>query len=658
MSKIAGTILSIEEYFSPKSRNIAINQNTPEARMISLEENRIYEIPLFQREIRWTPDNVNRLISDLKNGPKFLGNIILSICSEHYEIIDGQQRTTIILLIINCIKKLHGTTIEVFDMCELINHSFSKLQLLIDNDFDYDSLDNTKKKDVKDSDIYIQIERYKDLWNTLKKSEILTKKRKAEQLIKNLRKSEINIIVSQADTEDTSIQYFLDVNLKGVKLDTEDIFKGYLFSKDTSPIIRQLWQNNKQLIHKLNSINNFKSKTEIYPLMKIYEHYFQCELEKNKDYVGIDYGTDFCIKGNFIIDDTIYYEGTHLIEVICDNDFMKITMERCQNIINIIINIVENTAINSEFKKYFNCEERIDDHDLQCFFYILRTLLLNRDITPKILVFKYILEFMDGNTHTKKEYRTLYGIFTASIIFIVFSNKKDNNTFTAIVNQNDFTNKVNEWVYNHINSIDLKLGKLRAAYKYSEEQEEIDNTCNQKLLCKSLAAIFGFMRIQKNDEQYELKPTNITNLLEFFRNTEQYSIEHFIIGEKGTLAIHNKTLNFNYNYPPHIKRYRNSLFNYIFIPRELNKEIENRPLYEKIEYLKKHIDEIKCEFSKNYIDKIEKHFSNYPKEQIHTFQDEEEIVQLLDNYFGNSFLEEFLEFSTELVKSINVAMKQ
>ena len=650
MSKIAGTILTIEEYLSPDPQNIIINQSSPETRKISLEENRIYEIPLFQREIRWSADNLNRLISDLKNGPKFLGNIILSICSNRYEIIDGQQRTTVILLIINCIKKLHKTAIEVFNTCKLDNHSFSNLQLLIDNDFNYDNLSETEQKEISSSDIYNQIERYKILWNTLKESKILTNKRKAGELIKNLRKSEVNIIVSQADTEDTSIQYFLDVNLKGVKLDTEDIFKGYLFSKDTSQNIRQLWQSNKQLIHKLNSPN----KIDIYPLMKIYEHYFQCELEKNEDYKGIKYGTDFCIDGVFEIDDTFYYKGTHLIEVICDNDFMKNTMQQCQTIIKTIINIVKNTAINEEFKNHFNCDKEIDDHDLQCFFYILRTLLLSKDITPKILTFKYILEFMDAKIHTKKEYKSLYSIFTASIIFIVFSNKKDNNTFTSIVNQNDFINKINEWIYNHINSIELKLGKLIVAYRYSEE---IEDSHNQEYLCKSLAAIFNFMRIEKKNKQYELNPTNITDLLEFFRNTEEYSIEHLIIGKNGTLLIEH--LNFNYKYPAYVKRYRNSLFNYIFIPSTLNKEIGNKPLYDKISYLDENIEKIKCNFSKKYINELKNKFTDYPKkEMIEDCKDEAKITEILDNYFNNLFPKEFLEFSTELVKCINISVNQ
>lgn len=284
MSKIAGTIITIEDYLSPKSKEIKINDGKPDSNTIIFNENRKYEIPLFQREIRWTSDNVKRLLSDLNSGSKFLGNIILSINSDSYEIIDGQQRTTIILLILYCIKKIHGNSIEVFDTCELINHSFTKLKSYIDNDCNMERFDEIEKTKIIESDKYKQRDRIKKLVDSLLNEDILKKRRRASALLTNLKKSEVNIIVSQADTEAASIQYFLDVNLKGVKLDTEDIFKGYLFSKDTSREIRLLWQDNKQLVHELNSYcqSKNKKKTEYYPLMKFYEHYFQCELEKKR----------------------------------------------------------------------------------------------------------------------------------------------------------------------------------------------------------------------------------------------------------------------------------------------------------------------------------------------------------------------------------------
>lgn len=670
MSKIAGTIISIEDYLSPSSKEIRINDGKPDANTIVFNENRKYEIPLFQREIRWTSDNVKRLLSDLNSGSKFLGNIILSINSDNYEIIDGQQRTTIILLILYCIKKIHGNAIEVFDTCELINHSFTGLKSYIDNDCDMERLDEIEKAKIIESDKYKQRNRIKDLTDSLLKEDILKKRRRASALLTNLKKSEVNIIVSQADTEAASIQYFLDVNLKGVKLDTEDIFKGYLFSKDTSREIRLLWQNNKQLVHELNSYcqSKNKKKTEYYPLMKFYEHYFQCELEKNDDYRDkkITYGTDFCLKNEVSIDGSDYYEGTHLIEVICDNDFMKQAMISCKRAIEIISNIIRNSSINNEFKQLFNCNEldkkgnpvKIDDQELQCFYYMMRTILLNKDVTPKILTFKYILEYLDGKNHKKSEYKSIYSVYTAAILFIVFSTKKDNNTFTSIVNQDNFSLKLAEWIDIRLNSIELSIGKLGAAYKYAEQEDDESNR-DQQFICKAVAILYNFIKITKNNNnEIIVDCNNKSEMLSFFSNPEKYSLEHFIIAESGNLEIKYNNNTISIPYPRQIKRYRNSLFNYIFIPKTINKDLGNGTIFQKYAYLETKKKDLVCKYSLEYLSKLKDSFSNYPtQDRINQCANEDEVKKLVNHYFEDSqmFLKEFLQFSTSMAQSIKIS---
>ena len=56
------------------------------------------KIPLYQREYEWDASNVDELILDILNRDKFLGMIILDEKEDCYEIADGQQRLTTILL--------------------------------------------------------------------------------------------------------------------------------------------------------------------------------------------------------------------------------------------------------------------------------------------------------------------------------------------------------------------------------------------------------------------------------------------------------------------------------------------------------------------------------------------------------------------------------
>ena len=77
---------------------LSVKPNDPQQQIICLEADRKYSIPAFQREVRWDDNNLKMLLYDLSRSSKFLGNIILTIKSDHTcEIIDGQQRTTVLM---------------------------------------------------------------------------------------------------------------------------------------------------------------------------------------------------------------------------------------------------------------------------------------------------------------------------------------------------------------------------------------------------------------------------------------------------------------------------------------------------------------------------------------------------------------------------------
>ena len=59
-----------------------------------------FVIPKYQREYKWSEEQVKTLISDINKHEKFLGNIILNEFPDFYEIVDGQQRITTLFLIL------------------------------------------------------------------------------------------------------------------------------------------------------------------------------------------------------------------------------------------------------------------------------------------------------------------------------------------------------------------------------------------------------------------------------------------------------------------------------------------------------------------------------------------------------------------------------
>ena len=118
MADLLGIIAPLKKFMSNSNEEIYVSLGSEKKVVLSLEKDRIYNIPDFQREIRWSFDNIALLIEDIKSGPKFLGNIILTKHSDNsFSIIDGQQRITVLTMILSCIKRLHKREIDVIDPC-------------------------------------------------------------------------------------------------------------------------------------------------------------------------------------------------------------------------------------------------------------------------------------------------------------------------------------------------------------------------------------------------------------------------------------------------------------------------------------------------------------------------------------------------------------
>lgn len=316
--------------------------------------------------------------------------------------------------------------------------------------------------------------------------------------------------------------------------------------------------------------------------------------------------------------------------------------------------IIESQGPSAQFTAKFICPQKVDSIDIQNCHSMLKKILLEKEIIPKILALKYILTYFDGQAHTKEEYKSVYSVFCAAVLFTVFANKKESDTFYSFVRAEEWGRKIDKWLYSYISSHELTKGKVMAAYKYSEGDDDII----QQIRCKSLAAISNFFKITRTGDTYRLKITNAEELNTFFDDKSLYSLEHFIIGNAGTLQVKSKNHDFSYKYPPAIQKYKNSLFNYIFIPRTLNNSLSNESLFVKVEEIEAHETEIKCSYSRGYWNLLHKspqeYFRRYPTAmELDSFATEEEARAFLDEYFTKTFPDEFLQFSTALVKKIN-----
>lgn len=388
------------------------------------------------------------------------------------------------------------------------------------------------------------------------------------------------------------------------------------------------------------------------------EHFFYCDLylprEGDCEYSTLKFGENFCLTSGFESGSTKYYEGSHLIEAIRDRDYLQNVLSRLNKCVEIMTDIIESEGPSTPFKDKFICAKKVDSIDIQNCHSMLKKILMEKEVIPKILALKYILTYFDGKPHAKEEYKSVYSVFCAAVLFTVFANKKESDTFYNFVRLEEWKSKINKWLYDYISSHALTRGKVLAAYKYSES----DDDPIQQIRCKSLAAISNFFKVTKNGDNYNMGISNAAELCKFFGDKTVYSLEHFIVGECGTLHVKTAKYDFPYKYPPTIQKYRNSLFNFIFIPQPLNSSLSNEGLFIKVAEIHTHENEIKCSYSKGYYGLLNKsprmYFQRYPTEkEIDSFSTEEDARAYLNEYFTKTFPEEFLQFSTALVKKIN-----
>ena len=130
-------------------------------RPFPLGENRVYVIPEYQREIRWSAEDVQTLIDDLiRGGNKFLGTVTVStLDGTKCEVIDGQQRLTILTIIISYLNSLVSNNRKFERLCKIQNESFSMFDVALKHSFDYDDLQKNNQNifdDIVTSDILNQ----------------------------------------------------------------------------------------------------------------------------------------------------------------------------------------------------------------------------------------------------------------------------------------------------------------------------------------------------------------------------------------------------------------------------------------------------------------------------------------------------------------------
>lgn len=642
MSEITGTVIKLRDFLFDVDTQITIKYNGQKHPILAFAKGRILSIPDYQREIRWKKETLFALMNDISHGNKFLGNIILSSANDRdYYIIDGQQRLVSLNMLVNYIKFEYQD--EINDIEKLVDiklNCFNKFDILQSSRYNLKSVNSAQQTAVEESDKLNQIKSLSALYRYIGTSKIIDTPDKARIFLENLKSCQINVIVADEEDVKKSTEYYIDVNLKGIKLDTEDIFKGYLFAQDATATIRKSWVELKEAWIKFDENLASTNLSNAYPLTKILEHYMYCHVFCKPEYDMIHMDEEFLLIDECTVKGTIYYSKDHVIKVINNNSLMQEVIDGATRYVNCLNSIVEDDGgVPGCMKTYL---KSIDSTERQIICNIIKKSILDKGlIVPKMLVLKYFLQ-IESSSASKNDCKKIFAVYFYTVLFMLFGDKKsDAEKIKKVAKSNDFYKDLISEIKTFVSASKMATTHLTAISRWNSNFENED----LQYKCKSLATIYNYFKLENN----VVSVTSVDNLNSFLSNEEKYSVEHFVINKSGTIKyLDDKD---EYHLPENTRQYGTYIFNFIFIPRKLNGTVlGNYSLQRKLRILKEdnNLKDIDCEYSKMIISTLDGKFNGAIDVKTLNEQETEE----LDKYWLVTFKREYPQFTEAVIDEV------
>lgn len=642
MSEITGTVIKLRDFLFDVDTQITIKYNGQKHPILAFAKGRILSIPDYQREIRWKKETLFALMNDISHGNKFLGNIILSSANDRdYYIIDGQQRLVSLNMLVNYIKFEYQD--EINDIEKLVDiklNCFNKFDIFQSSRYNLKSVNSAQQTAVEESDKLNQIKSLSALYRYIGTSKIIDTPDKARIFLENLKSCQINVIVADEEDVKKSTEYYIDVNLKGIKLDTEDIFKGYLFAQDATATIRKSWVELKEAWIKFDENLASTNLSNAYPLTKILEHYMYCHVFCKPEYDMIHMDEEFLLIDECTVKGTIYYSKDHVIKVINNNSLMQEVIDGATRYVNCLNSIVEDDGgVPGCMKTYL---KSIGSTERQIICNIIKKSILDKGlIVPKMLVLKYFLQ-IESSSASKNDCKKIFAVYFYTVLFMLFGDKKsDTEKIKKVAKSNDFYKDLISEIKTFVSASKMATTHLTAISRWNSNFENED----LQYKCKSLATIYNYFKLENN----VVSVTSVDNLNSFLSNEEKYSVEHFVINKSGTIKyLDDKD---EYHLPENTRQYGTYIFNFIFIPRKLNGTVlGNYSLQRKLRILKEdnNLKDIDCEYSKMIISTLDGKFNGAIDVKTLNEQETEE----LDKYWLVTFKREYPQFTEAVIDEV------
>lgn len=618
---------------------------------VCLEKGREYIVPEYQREINWSTENVQILIDDLRKSSKFLGTITLSTSEpKKFEIIDGQQRLTVITLMITHLNECVDENKKVIDLCDILNKSFPDFKDALTYKFDYEKI-KTENLPLYDriiaNDNQNQRFAFTRIWKSIVERVNLLSTIEKEDLLLSLCESELNVIVNDIDGTDTQrkfcVDYFIDINNKSVELDSLDIIRAYAFKEDFSRMTERWVKIQKKC-------NDLSGKVK-YTREDLYFQYFICRVNKEIEYKINKLSNDYKIKEDVEVVGKKFASGTYIWNMFKNDKFYSKLLEELDEYLD-FINVVISTETggDDQFKKYFYEEsgKLVDETRILNAHTILNSILRNDDMIPKMLVMKYFLEVLKPETVKNARYRIISSINIIATVFTLSTKRKGSEIIASKLLLEDWQKGVREYAKKIIQDIPSEIGFS----KVIRENGKITKESGLHAARRYYSMVDACSSTSGSVNEEIFKNENITS--------GDKNMEHFLINREYSYTLFledGKTVDIEINLPKKHKKYISTIANYIIMDSQLNKQLKNRPVYEKIDMMEDFISEMgiktvipSAESQKHYY-LIKKYFydeSKYPKKRLNDAPTKAKKKKILREYYQTYFEDEFAYLSESL----------
>lgn len=571
MLQLESFIVSIAEFF------LIRREKEP-----NFDDNRKkYVIPKYQREYKWTTEKVQTLISDINNRDKFLGNIILNKVSDYYEIVDGQQRITTILLILIALfnqNKISGSEELSEEQRDILRYLYKDHHPVLLNESigNYINLvNNTITIRIADEDdIYYQKGTFTTLYEIISVQLSTIDLRNFQN---KLLDSEFLVLIgdTQGRQNNSIEEVFLDINFKSQLLDVADIFKGYCFKNYSSVYhdeLKQHWTEIRKYTKQFERIGYSESDKET--CQYIY-HYLLSRPETYRIPANLS------IAGKHYLEDKQHTQTKQLLIDMASYG---------KHIITLVDNLSKDTYIFedlcSDAERY-----RTDRVNHQIIRRALESIILNQKVQyykfPIFMIVHYVMgRSVLKDAFTYEDLKKLVSNYYAYAFFFI-SNSKNKNK--SSIDQTIFTElyKIDEGVAANevVDRIIKATQNLRRCYLNEYVQFHLFSF-------EKAYALYSLM------DNYIARNNYIGNI---YCNPE-YNTEHLIAHDNGKLTVlwddADNTFSFSLKEllgSPDGKtykatKYRKTTANYLIIPSGLNSDLGKKDIVKKVEMIREYYD--------------------------------------------------------------------